>query len=142
MLVEPDQGRIRDINSAGALLLGSKRDVLAGNAFAQAFEGQRRGGFMDQLRAAAASDEITGVEAVARRNGRLVQLSPDFFRASGEVLMLCRMAPVEDEEAARPESAQSLTALFEAASDAIGFSALIGFIFYENHFLEILKCSF
>lgn len=119
VLVEPDQGRIRDINSAGALLLGSKRDVLAGNAFAQAFEGQRRGGFMDQLRAAAASDEITGVEAVARRNGRLVQLSPDFFRASGEVLMLCRMAPVEDEEAARPESAQSLTALFEAASDAI-----------------------
>ncbi len=119
VLVEPDQGRIRDINSAGAQLLGSKRDVLTGSAFAQTFEGQRRGAFMDQLRSVASSDEITGVETVARRNGRFVHLSPEFFRASGEVLMLCRMTPIEDEEASRPESAQSLSALFEAASDAI-----------------------
>ncbi|SEL81419.1 transcriptional regulator PpsR [Roseovarius azorensis] len=119
VLVEPEAGRIRDINSAAALLLGSKRDVLTGSSFAQVFEGQRRGNFIEQLKAAASSDDVTGFEAVARRNGRVVSLSPNFFRASGEVLMLCRLALIEDEDAARPESAQSLSALFEASSDAI-----------------------
>lgn len=119
VLVEPESGRIRDINSAAARLLGSKRDTLTGNAFAQAFEGQRRSAFMEQLRNSASSDEITGVEVVVRRNGRLMRLSPDFFRASGEVVMLCRMIPIEDDDAARPESSQALSALFEATSDAI-----------------------
>ncbi|NCQ25363.1 MAG: transcriptional regulator PpsR [Rhodobacteraceae bacterium CG17_big_fil_post_rev_8_21_14_2_50_63_15] len=119
VLVEPDSGRIRDINSTAAHILGSKRDMLTGNSFAQAFEGQRRDNFADQLKASAASDDMTGVEAVVRRNGRMVRLIPHLFRASGEILMLCTLTVIEEEDAARPESSQSLSALFEASSDAI-----------------------
>lgn len=138
VLVEPDTGRIRDINSAAALILGSKRDALTGSNFVQAFEGQRRG-FIDQLRSAAASEDVTGSEAVVRRNGRLVRLLPDFFRASGEVMMLCRMAVVEDEEASRPESAQSLLALFEASSDAIVLTDANGVIRDANEGFLVLS---
>lgn len=119
VLLEAESGRIRDINSAAAQILGSKRDVLAGNQFAQAFEGQRRGNLVDQLRTVAASEDASGIEMVVRRNGRLVRISPDFFRASGEILVLCRVVAMEEDEASRPVSAQSLSALFEASSDAI-----------------------
>ena len=139
VLVEPEAGRIRDINSAAALLLGSKRDVLTGSSFAQVFEGQRRGNFIEQLKAAASSDDVTGFEAVARRNGRVVSLNPNFFRASGEVLMLCRLALIEDEDAARPESAQSLSALFEASSDAIVLADVNGVIRDANEGFLILS---
>ncbi len=138
VLVEPESGRIRDINSAAAQVLGSKRDVLTGNNFAQAFEGQRRANFVDHLRTTAGSEDASGLEMIVRRNGRVVRLSPDFFRASGEVLVLCKLAVIEDEDAAHPISSQALSSLFEASSDAIVLTDVNGVIRDANEGFLIL----
>ncbi|WP_397543505.1 transcriptional regulator PpsR [Roseovarius salis] len=118
-LVDPDTGRINELNRAAADLLGGRPDLLVGSAFAQAFEGRRRSEFMDAVTAAANADEKKGVEVVSRRNGRVITLCPGFFRASGELMLLCRMVAVKEDEADGPEVSQMLSALFSATSDAI-----------------------
>lgn len=119
ILVEPEKGRIRDLNSAAAMLLGTNVDTLSGSSLAQAFDGRRREELMDAMRSAAGSREARGIELVARRNERELKLYPDFFRAAGELYMLCRVRPAESDAGTAAESAQVLGALYAATSDAI-----------------------
>ncbi|MEO1140395.1 MAG: transcriptional regulator PpsR [Pseudomonadota bacterium] len=119
IMVEPEKGRIRDLNSAAALLLGTKTTTLSGSSLAQAFEGRRREELMDALKSSAGSDEARGVELVARRNGRDVALYPEYFRAAGELFMLCRLVPTDESLSSGPEAAQSMALLFASTSDAI-----------------------
>ncbi|WP_371227436.1 transcriptional regulator PpsR [Roseovarius sp. 2305UL8-3] len=119
LIIEPDAGRIRDLNSAAATLLGSKVETLAGSSFVQALEGGRKGGLLEALRNAASAEEMKVVDIAARRSGRDLVAYAQYFRAAGDLFLLCRLAPVEDADAAGPESAQSLAALFAEASDAI-----------------------
>ena len=137
-LVDPESGRIRDINSAAAHLLGSKPDTLAGTAFAQAFEGRRRGEFMEAVHAAAQASETKGVEVVARRNGRIVMVFPEFFRASGDLVLLCRINLVDEKDASGPEFTQALAALFAASSDAIVLTDAKGMIRDANEAFLIM----
>jgi transcriptional regulator PpsR len=132
VLVEPQKGRIRDLNAAAATVLGSKPETLAGNSFPQAFEGRRPGEFMENLQAAAAAEVVRGVEAVARRNGRVVMVYPENFRAAGDLYMLCRLVAVEDEGAAASEIGRSLSALFTTSSDAVVLTDLQGVIREAN----------
>ncbi|MEM7074675.1 MAG: transcriptional regulator PpsR [Pseudomonadota bacterium] len=119
VVVEPDKGRVRDINTTAATLLGAKPDTLTGSSLAQAFEGRRREELIDALRAAASNREARGVELVARRNGGELALFPSFFRAAGELYMLCRLLPVDEATATGPEAAQAVTTLYSVTSDAI-----------------------
>jgi len=119
VLVEPEQGRIRDLNSAAALLLGSKPDTLTGNVFAQAFEGRRRVEFSEALHALASAEDVGSIEVIARRNGRVLQLAPEFFRAAGELYLLCRLVPLDGEDLSSPQMTHSLAALFTSTTDAI-----------------------
>lgn len=137
-LIDPETGRIQDINSAAAALLGTKPDTLAGTAFAQAFEGRRRGEFMETIRTAAEADHSKGVEVVARRNGRVVMVFPEFFRASGDLVLLCRIAVVDERDAAGPELTQALAAFFAASSDAIVLTDANGVIRDANEAFLIM----
>lgn len=119
VMVEPDQGRIRDLNSAAAMLLGSKADTLTGNVFAQVFEGRRRGEFTEALHLQASAEETKPVEVVGRRNDRVLHVIPEYFRAAGELFMLCRLVPVDGQDLASPRMAHTLAALFASTSDAI-----------------------
>ena len=119
VMVDPDQGRIRDLNSAAAMMLGSKADVLTGNVFAQVFEGRRRGEFSEALHLQASAEETKPVEVIARRNDRVLHVIPEYFRAAGELFMLCRLLPVDGQEFSSPNLAHTLTALFASTSDAI-----------------------
>ncbi|QFT92270.1 DNA-binding protein Fis [Roseovarius sp. THAF9] len=119
ILVEPEKGRIRDLNSAAAMLLGTNVDTLSGSSLAQAFDGRRREELMDAMRSAAGSREARGIELVARRNERELKLYPDFFRAAGELYMLCRVRPTAGDVGTAAESAQVIGALYSATSDAI-----------------------
>lgn len=119
VLLDPETGRIAEINSAAANLLGGTADLLLGSAFAQAFDGRRQSEFMDVISSAASSDERRILEAVSRRNGRVVKLFPEFFRASGNLALLCRMQIVDDDDAGNPEFAQTLASLYCASTDAI-----------------------
>lgn len=117
--VDPETGRVREINSAASSLLGAKADALHGSTFNQAFEGLRRGELMEALHSASSPDEARSISAVARRSGRTVSIYPDFFRAAGELGMVCRLYPVGGEGTSNSDIAQSLNALFTGASDAI-----------------------
>ncbi len=119
IMVEPDKGKIRDLNSAAALMLGTKAGSLAGTSLSQAFEGRKRDELMEALQQAAQEDETKGVEVMARRNGHSLMIYPDFFRAAGELHMLCRLVPVDAELSTSAEIAQSTALLFAATSDAI-----------------------
>lgn len=138
VLIEPEQGRIRDLNSAAALLLGTKTDTITGNVFAQVFEGRRRGEFAEALHAQASSDEASPVEVVARRNGRVLQLFPEYFRAAGELYVLCRLEPVEGDDFASPQVAHALAGLFTSTSDAIVLTDTKGVIRDANEAFLIL----
>ncbi|WP_372890173.1 transcriptional regulator PpsR [Rhodosalinus sp.] len=118
-MVEPDTGRALDLNRAAMQLLSVKTDNLSANAFAQCFEGRRKGEFGEALKAAAAADDAQGVSTVLRRTGADVRLCPEFFRASGEVSLLCRILPVLDEDQSGREFQRALSQLYESTSDAI-----------------------
>lgn len=138
ILVDPEQGRIRDMNSAAAILLGAKAETMSGSAFAQAFEGRRRGEFLEELQAAAGSDDDSTVDVVARRSGRRVLLSPEFFRAAGELCLMCRIISVDDDEPSDILVADSMASLFAATSDAIVITDNVGAIRDANEAFLIL----
>lgn len=119
VLLDPGSGRITEINTAAADLLGGTTDLLYSSAFAQAFDGRRQSEFMDAISAAASADERRGIEVVSRRNGRIVRLCPKFFRASGDLVLLCSLQHMEDRDAAGPEFTQTLASLYWATTDAI-----------------------
>lgn len=138
VLVEPQKGRIRDLNGAAATLLGSKAETLAGNALAQAFEGRRKGELMDALQAAASEEEADGIELIARRSGKVLLLYPEFFRAAGELFLLCRVEPMDDAGGAGTEIAQSMAALFAASGDAIVLTDTKGMVREANEAFLVL----
>lgn len=138
VIVDPNKGRIHDLNTAAASLLGTTPETLNGNAFGQCFEGRRATDILDSLQASAGSDELNGVEAVSRRNGRVVTIFPSYFRAAGELFMVCRLVVADEDGGAGPEVTQSLSALFSVSSDAIVLTDTKGTIREANEAFLIL----
>jgi transcriptional regulator PpsR len=131
-LVDMGTGRILDANGAALRLLGVEDGALAGAAFAQEFDGRRRGEFLDGLSAAAGSGGTDVVEATPRRTGRPLRLHPHLFRAAGERLMLCRLEPAEAAQAPGNGLAEGMVQLFDAGPDAIVFTGPGGDIRQAN----------
>ncbi len=119
VLVDADRGRVQDMNASAARLFGTKADTLSGNSFAQIFEGRRREELMDALQAAAAAEDRSTVEVVARRSGAELTLTPEYFRAAGELFLLCRVAPINAAQDGTVGTSHTLSALFAASSDGI-----------------------
>ena len=140
--VDPESGRAIDMNRAAMDLLGVKTDNLSATAFAQCFEGRRKGEFGEALKAAATADAAGGVSAVVRRNAREVRLLPEFFRASGEVSMLVRIETLSDEEGTGRELSRSLARLYEFTPDAVVLTDAKGVIRDANEgFLRITDAA-
>ncbi len=138
VLVEADRGRVHDMNASAARLFGSKADTLNGNSFAQIFEGRRREELMDALQASAGAEDRSQVQVVARRNGMELVLSPEYFRAAGDLFILCRVAPVNAAQSGAADASQTLSALFAASSDAIVLTDAKGVIRDVNESFLIL----
>lgn len=138
VLVDPETSQIRDLNSAAATLLGVKAGALNGNALNQAFEGIRRGELMEALQAESTSRSRAGVEVVLRRNGKPLVLVPEYFRAAGEVGLLCRVAPAADSRAEQSKIGQWLNTLFLDSSDAFVILDEQGFICEVNEAFLVL----
>ena len=139
VLIDPEQGGIRDLNSAAAQLLGSKLDTLRGTSFAQVFEGRRRGEFAEALKTAAAVDGTSGVDVVSRRNGRVLKVMPGYFRAAGSLYLLARIAAMDESDGAGPEFTGALAALYAETGDAIVLTDAKGVIREANDaFLELV----
>jgi len=139
VLVDPDQGAIRDLNSAAAQLVGSKTETLRGTSFAQVFEGRRRGEFAEALKIAASADEASGLDVVARRNARVLRVMPGYFRAAGSLYLLARLVVTEESDGAGPEFTGALAALYAETVDAIVLTDSKGVIRDANEaFLELV----
>jgi transcriptional regulator PpsR len=95
VLVDVASGRIVDLNTAAGQLLGDDPDTLAGSAFAQEFDGRRRGEFIEGLVLAAADEALGQVTAQARRSKTEVTIDPIVFRAAGDKVLLCRIEASE-----------------------------------------------
>lgn len=121
LLLSMNNGRIADLNSAAAAILGGSRQDLLGAAIAQEFEGRRRGEFLESLSNIASSDAVSPVELVARRSQRKLRVIPKLFRAAGERLMLCRLETNEQIKSGQADGNENLERLYHEGVDAMVF---------------------
>ncbi|MEM6727229.1 MAG: transcriptional regulator PpsR, partial [Pseudomonadota bacterium] len=142
VFVQVSNGRVTDINPAAAKILGGKRDEIVGHAFAQEFEGRRRGEFLETLTNAALADDHRSVSIQGRRSGRDLSIQPTVFRASGERLLLCRIELAETGETVSDELSENLSALFQEGVDAIVFTDREGIVRSANEsFLNLADAT-
>ena len=119
VLVDVASGRILDLNSSAAQILGAEADSLTGSAFTQEFEGRRRGEFIEGL-VLAAGDEAGGPVQVTTRRGKAeVAIHPTVFRAAGEKSLLCRIETAKSVETVAAELSTTLAQLYREGPDAI-----------------------
>jgi len=138
VMIDPESGRIGEINPAGAELLGAKTDALAGTNFVQALEGRERREFLEALKASAQAEGKTSVPAKVRRNGREVSIRPELFRAGGEMVLLCRMSVPQEPKIAESRLARLLRRYYDSASEAIVFTDPRGLITEANEAFLVL----
>lgn len=142
VFVSVGSGRISDLNTAAAALLGTEADDLQGSAFAQEFESRRRGEFMTSLSAAAVAEQAAPVELTARRSRRKLRITPLVFRAAGERMLMCRIDPAGAEDAASTELGEDLSRFFHEGVDAIVFTDRDGVIRSANEaFLNLADAA-
>jgi transcriptional regulator PpsR len=138
LFVSASDGRIRDANPAAASLLGATRDELISNSIAQEFKHRRKGEFLDALTGLAGSDFEQNITAQGARNDRDVTITPTVFRAAGERLIVCRLAPESEVNLASDRLQEDMTALFHKSTDAIVLCDTRGVITDVNEaFLKI-----
>jgi transcriptional regulator PpsR len=132
VLVDVASGRIVDLNSAAAQILGAEGDALTGAAFTQEFEGRRRGEFIEGL-VLAAGDEVGGpVKVTTRRSAAEVVIHPTVFRAAGDKSLLCRIETAKSVEPVAAELSTHLAQLYRDGPDAIVVTDALGAIRSAN----------
>ncbi|AHM03489.1 Regulator of carotenoid biosynthesis, Transcriptional regulator, PpsR [Roseibacterium elongatum DSM 19469] len=125
VLVDVASGRVLDLNTVAAQILGAEADALTGSAFTQEFDGRRRGEFLEEL-VNAAGDEAAGSTTAKTRRGKVeVAIYPTVFRAAGEKTLLCRMEVAGSQESVAAELTQTLTGMYRDGPDAV--------VFTDNH---------
>lgn len=132
VLVDVSSGRIVDVNSLAARVLGSDADALTGSAFTQEFYGRRRGEFIDGLVSAAGDEAAQAVPVQTRRTKVDVVLHPLVFRAAGDRTLLCRIETAGTAETVAAELTQSLATLYRDGADAVVFTNSQGVIRSAN----------
>lgn len=122
IIVSMSSGRVADLNTAAATLLGGARNDLVGAAVAQEFEGRRRGEFLESMANMAVAERIGPIELTARRSQRKLSVVPTMFRAAGERLLLCQLDLVDNVSAQTDELAENLSRLYHEGVDGIVFT--------------------
>ena len=132
VLVDVASGRILDLNSTAAQILGTETDALTGASFTQEFDGRRRGEFIEGL-VAAASDEAAGPMLARTRRGHAdVVLHPTVFRTAGDKTLLCRIEAAGTAETVAAELSHVLSTLYRDGPDAVVFTDVHGVIRSAN----------
>ncbi len=135
-------GRIRDLNPAAAALLDSDVDNLMGAPIAKEFKNRRRGEFVETLFNSAASESRKALEVHTARGDRALRLIPDAFRAAGERIVICRLAPLTSDREVEDSLRLDLTELFKKTTDAIVITDGKGIISEANEaFLELANIA-
>ncbi len=142
VLVSMSTGRITDLNSSAAVVLGGSRAEIMGSPIAQEFEGRRRGEFLEAMNTLAVSDTAAPIELQARRSQRRVMVVPMVFRAAGERLLLCRLESPKSVATHQDELTENLNRLFNDGVDAVVFTDRDGLVRAVNEpFLNLTDQS-
>jgi len=142
VLVDVATGRIVDLNGAAAQVLGGDADTLTGGAFAQEFDGRRRGEFIEALVLAAGDDASAAMRAKTRRGKLDTVIHPIVFRAAGDKSLLCRIEPAQNAETVAVELSSTLVQLFREGPDAIVITDALGMIRSVNEaFLNLTEAG-
>lgn len=142
LFVSASDGRIRDLNNPAANLLGSAREDLTGAPVAQEFKDRRRGEFVENLVSLAVSDVSSELSVQSRRSRRDILITPTVFRAAGERLILCRLAPENEAHLIDDRLSSNLNGMFAKGTDAVIFTDPKGVIETANEaFLELTDAA-
>ena len=132
LIVSETTGRIVDLNSSAARLLGAQRNDLLNSPVAQEFDGRRRGELIETLARNATSDGGDYIDLSVRRTAQRVKVSTKMFRAARDRLLLCRITLSESAQSRESDRSQMMQNLFEKGSDAIVFLDGAGLIKAAN----------
>lgn len=120
VMVDVSSGRMIDVNTAAAQVLGAEANALVGSNFTQEFEGRRRGEFIESLSNGAAGSGP--VNASTKRAGKDVAIYSTLFRSAGDRVLLCRIETAETAEGVAAELATTLSGLYRDGSDGMVFT--------------------
>ena len=133
-------GRIKEINSVAAEILGEDIDSLQGSLFSSHFRGRRTGEFLDNLLGASESEPAVEIRCNLQMNNMEVRLIPSAFRSAGERFVLCRLETEEQKVVKDDDLSKNLLSLYQAGSDAIVFTQANGVIEVANNgFLDLIN---
>lgn len=132
LIVSVSSGRVVDLNSSAARLLGAPRNDLLNAPVAQEFEGRRRGELLETLTKYATSDSSGHLELNVRRTSQRVRVNSKMFRASGDRLLLCRISLSESAQTLQSDRGHMLENLFEKGIDGMVFLDASGVVKAAN----------
>jgi transcriptional regulator PpsR len=132
LIISETTGRIVDLNSSAARLLGAARNDLLNAPIAQEFDGRRRGELLESLAKNGTSDGAGYLDLNVRRTGQRVKISAKMFRASRDRLLLCRVGLSESAQSQESDRSVMMQNLFEKGTDAIVFLDGAGLIKSAN----------
>lgn len=130
--VSVTSGRITDLNSAAAKLLGASVSDLQNSLFGSEFDSRIKDKLIDTLSAAAISDSSKPTEVTARRSKKRLLLQPKIFRAAGDRFLLVRFENADETEPAADTLTENLNALYQEGADGILFTDRDGVITAAN----------
>lgn len=142
VFVSTQTGEINEANPAAAALLDESRESLIGASFSQFFDGRKRGDLVDQLATQAISDQNSKSESQIQASGQAVEIAATLFRAAGERVLLCRILPVDNHNAAADDLAHNLQALYSVGPEAMVFATAGGEVLSANDaFLDLIDVA-
>ena len=123
LVIALSNGRVRDLNTPAARLIGEARDDLTGHPVGRILDERGHGDLLEELTNSAISDRGVAMPVTLRRSGRAMRATPTVFRAGGERLLICRFeTPATDAGTTTPdEFGRDLQRLYDEGADAIVF---------------------
>ncbi len=132
IIISMSTGRIADLNSAAAALLGGTRAEMVGAAIAQEFEGRRRGEFLESMANLAVAESAGPIELSARRSQKRLLVTPTMFRAAGERLLMCQIDSADSLVPQSEDTNDNMARLYNEGVDGIIFTDSDGIILTAN----------
>jgi transcriptional regulator PpsR len=121
LIISETTGRIVDLNSSAARLLGAARNDLLNAPAAQEFDGRRRGELLESLAKNGTSEGAAYLDLNVRRTGQRVKINAKMFRAARDRLLLCRIGLSDAAQSQESDRSAMMLNLFEKGTDAIIF---------------------
>lgn len=144
LFVNQSTGRITDLNTAAAALLGGSTDDLTGAAFADIVDTRRKDGeVVDALFARARAEDRAALDVWATETKRALLIRATAFRAAGERMLVCQLRDGADGQEQRSDTLdEHLAGLYRSGTDAIVFTGPDGTVLSANEaFLNLVDVA-